>query len=370
MAKKAHSSTLSELKTSRREILTLGAGIATIATFGLSGTVQAATNRIGYAMETFTVPRWKNLDKPSFEQAVQAAGYEPLVTQANFDVEQQLADVENLLTRGIDALALVAVVAEAGVNMVRRAKREGVPVVAYNTAVPSDQVDVYVARNNRAVGRKAVDAAAAAGVLSGNWVIVSGQAGNTVAMEITEGYMDVLQPLIDAGTVNLINQRYHEGWDPETARRQAEDALTATNNQINGFLCNNDGMAGGVIAALEQVGLAGKVFVSGQDATTEACRLILENKLTLSSFTRFDVMGQTAGELCVKLARGESLDISETYDAGNGVKIPFVAVEDFNVTRDNLVSYIKQYSPAYVDAQAIFQGIPKELWPDGAEALL
>jgi D-xylose transport system substrate-binding protein len=359
------SNEVKKLITSRRRFLQVSAGLGVMAsTLGLPGIVRAQTKRIGFAMETFTVPRWKNLDKPSFEDAVRAGGFEPVVVQANFDVAQQLRDVENLLAQGIDALVIVAVDSNAAVNMVRRAKRDGVPVVAYNTAIPSSDVAAFVSRDNKNVGRQAVQAAAAKGSLEGKWVVASGQAGNAVAEEVTAGYFEELKPLIDAGTVEVVSHEFHAGWDPELARKQAENALTANGNDIKGFLCNNDGMAGGAIAALERQGLAGKVFVSGQDATTEACRNIIESKMDLSSFTRFDVMGKTAGDLAVRLANGEALDAPLEYVSGD-VTIPLHPVEDFNVTRDNIASYFEQYSPGYVDAVAVLQGLSDDILPDG-----
>ena len=350
----------------RRTVLRIG--LASTAALAAPSILRAqGTGRIGFAMETFTVPRWKNLDKPSFESAVEAGGYEPVVVQANFDVAQQLRDVENLLTQGIDALALVAIDSSAGVNMVRRATRDGVPVVAYNTAVPSSDVAVFVSRDNPNVGRQAVQAAAESVGLEGKWVIASGQAGNAVAEEVTAGYYEVLQPLIDAGTVEVVSHEFHAGWDPELARKQVENALSANDNDIKGVFANNDGMAGGAIAALEQQGMAGTAFVSGQDATTEACRNILEGKMALSSFTRFDVMGKTAGELAVSLANGDQISAPLEYTVGD-VTIPLHPVEDFNVTRDNMAEYFAQYSPGYVDASAALQGLSVDTLPDGVAA--
>lgn len=129
-------------------------------------------------------------------------------------------------------------------------------------------------------------------------------------------------------------------------------------------------MAGGVIGALQKAGLAGKVFVTGQDATVEGCRHILLGNMALSSFTLFDKMGTIAGELAVKLAKGEDLGITQTYDAGNGLAIPYMPVEDRDITRENMVEYLKQYSPVYVDAKSVLEGVPKEKWPQGAESLL
>ena len=363
---------MKKLRLGRREFLSasaLGAGALAMPFIWVPRRARAATGRIGFAMDTYTVPRWKNLDKPSFEAAVKAGGYEPVVVQANFDVNQQMNDVDNLLSQGVDALAIVPVVSDAAIAMARKAAAEGVPVVAYNTALPSKDVSVFVSRDNRSVGLKAVEAAKASVGLEGNWVIVSGESGNAVAEEITKGYLEILKPLEAEGKLKIVSHEFHKGWDPELARKQAENALTATNNDIKGFLCNNDGMAGGAIAALEQQKLAGKVFVTGQDATAEGCRQIAEGKLSLSSFTRFDVMGKTAGELCVQLAKGEKIAAPATYMAG-GVEIPLQPIEDFNVTKENLVAYLEQYSPGYVDAKAVFAGMPKELLPPGAEKFL
>jgi D-xylose transport system substrate-binding protein len=327
------------------------------------------TGRIGFAMSTFSVPRFKHLDLPYFKEAVSAAGLETVAVQANFDANQQLNDVDNLLAQGIDALAIIAVNAGAGKNMVRKAIREGVPVVAYNNAIPSPDLSAFVSRDNRGVGASAAKGADAAVGLEGNWVIASGQAGDAVADEMSAGYYDILKPLIESGKVKVVSHEFHDGWDPESARKQAENALSANNDDIRGFLCNDDGTAGGCIAALEQAGLAGKAFVSGQDATTVACRLIAEGKMNFSTFTRFDVMGRTAGELCAKLAKGEAINPPMKYTAGD-VIVPLAPIEAFHVSRDNLVEYLDQYSPNYVDAKTIFKGLPADSLPAGAEKFL
>lgn len=352
-------------KMSRRSFVKRSVGtLAALSAIASPAIVQARTGRIGFAMETFTVPRWKNLDKPSFEDAVRKGGFEAVVVQANFDVAQQLRDVENLLSQGVDALAIVAVESKAAINMARRAQREGVPVIAYNTAIPSSDVAAFVSRDNGNVGRSAVKAAEKEGVLAGNWVIISGQPGNAVAEEVTKGYFEILQPYIDSGKLKIVSHEFQAGWDPESARKQAENALTANNNNIQGFLCNNDGMAGGAIAAIERLGLPDTIFVSGQDATSDGCRQIIEGRMKLSSFTRFDVMGRTAGEVAVQFARGEKPKAPSEYKTGD-LSIPLYPIEDFNVTRENMATYFSQYSPGYVDAPTVLKGLPDGVLPAG-----
>lgn len=348
----------------------LGAGISATA-FALLGPGRAAwgaDKKIGFALETFQVPRWKYLDLPNFQSAVEGAGMELIAVQPDFDADRQLAQVEELITNGCSAIALAAVVGKAGVSMVRACKRAGVPVVAYNNLIPSKDVAAYVSRDNYLVGKMAVDAAREAGVLKGNWVIVSGEPGQSVAEDQTRAYLTELDPLIKDGTVKIVSHQYHAGWDAAAARDQVD--LTATNNDIQGLLVNNDQMALGCISALEKAGVAGKVFVNGLDATTEACRAMVLGKMTLSAFTPTDDMGRIGGELCVKLANGEELGLDKTYDAGDGITQPWHPIESINVTKDNMIEYLKKYSPEYVDAQAVFRDVPQDLWPSGAAELL
>ncbi|MGH9161566.1 MAG: substrate-binding domain-containing protein [Vicinamibacteraceae bacterium] len=327
------------------------------------------SKKIGFAMSSFRNPRFPNLDLFNFEKAVRDAGFEPHSDQANDDPAQQANQVDNLLAQGLGALAIIPVVGPPAVSMVRKAKEQGVPVLAYNTGVPSPDISVFVSRDNVAVGEAIAQAALKDQGLTGNWVVVSGDQANAVAIEFTEGVFNVIQPRIDAGQMQVASHEWHAAFSIEDARQQAENTLTRFGDKIGGFLCNSDGLAQGVLAALEAQNLAGKMWIGGQDASEAACRGILQRKINMSSFTRFDVMGTRAGEICVQLAKGETPKTDATYELG-GKQVPFVRIEAFNVTRDNLVEYLEEYSPQYVDAKNVFAGVPETEWPQGAKELL
>ncbi|MBB3394231.1 substrate-binding domain-containing protein [Rhizobium sp. BK060] len=354
----------------RRTFLELGAGATAAALFSSASSSRADVPKIGFALETFQIPRWKYLDYANFKKAVEGAGMELIAVQPDSDAAKQLAQVQDLITSGCKAIAIAAVVGKAGVAMVRACKKAGVPVIAYNTAIPSADVAAFLSRDTYRVGQMAMEAAASAGVLKGNWVIVSGEPGTSIAEEQTKAYLDGLDPLIKNGSVKLVSHQYHTGWSAEGARSQVENALTATNNDIQGVLCNNDQMAIGCLVALQKAGVAGKVFLNGLDATTEACRAIEKGEMTLSAFTKADEMGRIGGEMCVKLAKGESLGITKTYDAGDGIVLPWYPIDSINVVKDNMVPYLKGYSPFYVDAKAVFKDVPQDKLPQGAAELL
>ncbi len=359
----------------RREFMIMsgvavGWGVA--AAFGGGGASEATptpkSRKIGFALQSYRNPRFKNVDQPAFEKSVKDAGFEPVTQQANDDPSLQANQVDNLLSLELGAICIFPVSGPAGVSLVRKAMDAGVPAIAYNNAIPSGDIKAFVARNNFEVGQEVAKAAQADQGLTGNWVIVAGPQTIDVATDFVKGAQSILQPQINAGRAKLVDLQYHLAFNTERARGQAENVLTRYGNNISGFLCNSDGLAQGVLTALEAVGLAGKVWVGGQDASAAGCRAIILGQMAMSSFTRFDVMGKTAGEICVKLAKGQQVKSNSTYDTGQG-KVPFFEIEHFSVTRNNIVDYLKQYSPSYVNAKAIFEGVPRDKWPPGADKL-
>jgi D-xylose transport system substrate-binding protein len=363
------------LSVNRRALLGIAAamGAATAGVGVLSGCAPKATDgrKLAFSLETYTVPRYVHLDLPAFTAAAASDGFKTVSQQADSKVDRQLNDVINLLGQEPGAMAIAAVASGAGVNLVDHCKKDGVPVIAYNNFIPSPDLAAFVSRDNAQVGRDHVLAAERfLGGLRRNFVICSGQAGNQVAEEMTKGYYELLQPAIARGDVTVINHQFNKGWDPELARKQVEDALTRAGNNIQAVLANNDGMAGGAIEALRAQGLVGKVFVSGLDATSEACRSIVLGEQTMSTFTRYDEMGRTAGDLCARLARGETIRSEESFPIPGGGSVPWFPTTSVSITRDNLVEYVREYSPQYVDVQLIFGGIPENQLPPGAKELL
>ena len=114
------------------------------------------------------------------------------------------------------------------------------------------------------------------GITSGNFVILKGDARQiTDVPQIYAGMMTEIQPYVDSGDIKIVLEQNCTDWKAEEAMKHAESALTLTNNEVDVFVCMNDGIASGVIAVLEQKGLAGKVIVTGMDSEGAALRLSL-----------------------------------------------------------------------------------------------
>ncbi len=359
---------------SRREFVVAAGSMAFAVACGISpssGTTPtpSKSKKIGFAMSTFTQPRYKNVDLPNFTKAVQAAGYQVVSNQANNDAALQATNVDDLLVQDLAVLAIIPVNSQAAVSMVKKANDAGVPVLVYNTPIPSALAKAFVGRDNIMMGMELAKQALKDQGLTGNWVSMGGDLGNAVADQTVIGFFDVMQPQIGSGKLTVVGKYNQKAFDPTIALSQAEEVLTKNKNDIKGFLAMNDPIGLACVQALKSQGLNGKVWVCGQDGTVGGCRAVLTGDFAITRFTKYDVMGTTGGQLAVKLAKRETLSSKSTYDTGEG-KIPFFPIDQGPIVKDTLVAYLKVYSPSYVDAKAVFQGIPSNLWPPGAAELL
>ena len=142
----------------------------------------------------------------------------------------------------------------------------------------------------------------------GNYILALGDEGTNVAQEEKQGYYKVLKPYLDRGDIKIVSEQFNKNWSTESGRAQVENALTKTNNDVVAVLAGNDGVAYGVIQALQGQGLAGKVWVNGVDAEPRAQALISGRvRSRISNFTDYCQSGQVSGGHCAeKLAKGDS----------------------------------------------------------------
>lgn len=317
----------------------------------------AKTITIGVAMRTQTQPRWR-FDVASMQQRADELGVKLLVQWANDDPTRQAAQVENLLSQGVDALILVPVDDRAATALVGKAKESNVPVIAYDITIPNAPVKFFLSRDNRKVGQLQVEGALAFAPPDAanppSYVLIKGDPDNNVARDLAEVYQEMLKPLADAGKIKIVADQWHKNWSGEAALKTAENALAAQNDKIAAFITSNDGMALGVVQALKGRGLAGKAYVSGLDADVPNDRLIVEGVIARSVWTKIDLMGRAAVDAAVALAKGETPAANGKINNGYG-DIPADLVEVVPVTADNMCDWILKVAPkGWVTAKDVY----------------
>jgi D-xylose transport system substrate-binding protein len=304
---------------------------------------------IGVAMKTQQQRRWA-FDLEAMQKEAEAQGAEVIVQWANDDADAQASQVENLLSQGIDALIIVPVDDKAAASSVSAAKNEGVPVVAYDIGVQGVPLDYMVIRDNPQVGVLQAEEALKFAP-EGNYAVVGGDAANDVAQAIHTGVTETL----DGQDPTVVYDEFTKNWDPQTALSEAENILSANDDEIAAFVTANDGMATGVIQALKGRNLAGEVYVSGLDADPANLKLIDEGSQTMSVWTQIDEQGKIAADVAIKLAKGEEVKADTEVDNGSGAPIPARVAPVVAITKDNLCEFVTDIAPeGWVTADEIF----------------
>src|SRR5919199_4278532 len=232
--------------------------------------------RIGLSMDTLKEERWQR-DRDLFVARAKELGAEVLVQAANGDDKVQTQQAENLLTQGIDVLVVIPHNAEVAASIVDSAKQQNVPVITYDRLIRNSEPDLYISFDNEKVGRLQaqylLDRAP-----KGNYVLIGGAPTDNNALLFRKGQMNVLKPAIDRGDIKVVSDQWAKDWLASEALRICEDALTKSNRDVQAVVASNDATAGGAISALETAGVAGKVFVSGQDADLAGLQRIVAGK--------------------------------------------------------------------------------------------
>ena len=278
----------------QRALFALGA-------LGFAAAVSAQT--VGVSWSNFQEERWKK-DEAAIKAALEKAGAKYISADAAGSNEKQLADIESLITKGANALIVLAYDADAVLPAVAKAKAKGIPVVAYDRLIQDADV-FYLTFDNVEVGRMQAREVLKARP-EGNYVFIKGAATDPNADFLRGGQQEVLDAAIKAGKIKNVGEQYTDGWAPENAQKNMEQILTKTGGKVDAVVASNDGTAGGVVAALKSRNLVG-IPVSGQDGDIAALNRIARGEQTVSVWKDARELGRNAGEIAAKLAKKEKV---------------------------------------------------------------
>lgn len=295
-------------------------------------------------------PRWENQDAKAFVERMAeiAPDVRVEVFNANNDTATQQRQAEQALTRGAGVLVVVPIDGDAAAVIADDAKEAGVPTIAYDRMIHSENTSFWVQADLRASGSAQAYAVVANTQVGDTLVLLKGSPTDPNADTIYQGQMDVLRPLFESGMRVNGYESDTPGWDPAIARRSMDQALTKLNNQVHGVVSSNDGNAGAAVAALEEQGMAGAVPVSGLDCTVAALQLILLGKQTQSVWRPLDKMAAVTADVTKALLEGESVDsLADGMSPPNGVgkRVPAALVEFYSAVGEKGVQYVIDNDP-------------------------
>ena len=353
--------------------LMLGGVLATGMLAGCSGGSTTGTSgpkgcmKVGVLLpETDTSPRWESKDHPLLDAAIKKAL--PGVTidffNATNNKDTQTNQAETALTKGDCILVVAPVDATASAAIVDKAKQQNVPVIAYDRLIQNDDLKAYVSFDNAQVGKlqgqyiadhyqKYVTANG-----NNNLVMINGSQDDNNAILFHDGAHSVLDPLISSKALNLQYETYTPAWNNQTAQNEMDGALGKIANKLAVAYVANDGMASTVIAALKSVGLAGKVLVTGQDATVVGFQNILQGYQAMTIYKAIGKEADATAALVAALSKGTDTSslATATIKLADGKTVPAELETPVAVDISNISSTV--IADGYVTKADICQGVP------------
>ncbi len=158
-------------------------------------------------------------------------------------------------------------------------------------------------------------------------------------------------------TITIVGETYTDNWDPALAQTEMEQFLTENNNEVDAVLAENDGMAGGVVAALEAQGLAGEIPVSGQDGDLAALNRVALGTQTVDVWKDARELGKAAGEAAVALCENPDVTAvagTEEFESPGGNTLTAIILDPIAITQDNLDVVI---DAGWIDEETLCQGV-------------
>jgi D-xylose transport system substrate-binding protein len=262
---------------------------------------------VGVSWNNYTQERWAKADEPNIKKAVEAAGGSYTRTDAKDNSETQLADIDNLIAQGAKVLIVLAKDAEAIKPAIAKAKAANIPVIGYDRLIEDPYV-FYITFDNKRVGTIIAQEVMKAAP-SGNYVIIKGDPGDANAQFLRDGMTEAGIPALNetnAAGIKVVFEQNTANWDTAGARTNMDAALAATNNDVDAVLSENDGMATGVVQALDAVGL--NVPVGGQDGDKAALNRVALGTQTVSVWKNANDLGTVAGSVAMQLCKGTKGD--------------------------------------------------------------
>ena len=294
---------------------------------------------VGIAMPTQSAERWI-LDGSNMVEVLEDLGYKTDLQYAEDVVQNQISQIENMITKGVDVLVIASIDGSALTDVLEQAALNDIKVIAYDRLIMnSEHVDYYATFDNYSVG-----------VLQANYIIekldldnsdetynielFAGSPDDNNSLFFWDGAIDTLKPYFDAGKLVVrsgqtsFEQAATLRWDGATAQTRMDNILNAhysTGENVDAILSPYDPISLGVIESMKNVGYGSDEkplpIVTGQDAVEAGAKSIIAGEQSQTVFKDTRALADKAAEMVQALLEGKEVIINDTTTYDNGVKV-------------------------------------------------
>jgi putative multiple sugar transport system substrate-binding protein len=335
----------------------LGKFLTTMVTAGMlalaSQAMAADKGTIGISMPTKSSARWI-ADGDNMVKVFKEMGYGTDLQYAEDDIPNQLAQIENMVTKGVKVLVIAAIDGTTLSQILQQAHDSGIKVIAYDRLIrDSPNVDYYATFDNFQVG-----VIQASSIVDGlklkegkgpfNVELFGGSPDDNNAFFFYNGAMSVLQPYIDSGKLKVQSGQMGMDkvgtlrWDGAVAQARMDNLLSAFygDKKVDAVLSPYDGLSIGILSSLKGVGYGSAdqpmPIVTGQDAEVPSIKSMVAGEQYSTVFKDTRDLAKVAAQMADALLSGKEPEVNDTKTYNNGVKVvPSYLLKPVLVTRDN-----------------------------------
>jgi len=294
---------------------------------------------IGVAMPTQSLQRW-NQDGANMKSMLEAKGYKVDLQYANNDINTQIQQLENMITKGAKVLVIASIDGSVLSDVLKKAHDNGVQVIAYDRLIMNTpNVDYYATFDNFKVGviqGKYIEAALGLDKGKGpfNIELFAGSPDDNNAKFFFNGAMSILKPYIDKGKLVIPSGQKDftviaiQSWESAKAQARMDNLIAAKytgKTVLDAILSPNDSLAIGIVASLKNAGYgtAKKAYpvLTGQDCDKANVKAMIAGQQSMSIFKDTRTLAAKVVEMVDAILQGKKAPVNDTATYNNGVKV-------------------------------------------------
>ncbi|MGW4464134.1 substrate-binding domain-containing protein [Micromonospora sp. NPDC004704] len=282
--------------------LALALGLTACSESGGSGAGGDGSYTIGVANFMLSGPYFSGMDKAIAAQAKKKGNVEIISTDANGDAAKLAANVEDLLSKNVDAVIISGGPLESAPAALNAIKAAGKPVVLVDRKFQTGEYTSWIGPDNKAIGVQNGEFLAEKLPSGGKVAIIKGgPADNSIGLARTDGVKSVLG---GKPGITLVEAPDFGNWGSDGGLTVME-SLLATNADLAAVFCENDAMCLGAQRAIADAGKDKQIIIAGVDGQAEALKAILDGtNYLVTGLNDADIIGSLGLDRAVEILGG------------------------------------------------------------------
>jgi D-xylose transport system substrate-binding protein len=267
------------------------------------------------------------------------AGLELVIKVAGGDENKQLHQAEELVNEGVGVLLVVPVNQNTAAGIVRTAHKSHIPVIAYDRIIVNSDLDYLISYDYKQIGQMLAKYSYNK-VPEGNYVMLWGDASDNNAQLMRKGEEEFLKPYVDRGDITLIYRSYTEEWSNTIAAQTMQKVVDYSGKRIDVVIAGNDNIGLAALQVIKQSGISYPTLITGQDATLEACKSIINGGMTMSIYKSTNQLASEAIQLAKDILQGKKIEKAKDVVNNNRKDVPAIFLKPVIIDKDNVFNVV------------------------------